>query len=128
MVIAIDEEAYLAQHGAGRMQFGDCAMHKNIQEGRQKRFLLKRMSEKDRLLLKKRDTLRKEYSKKVKAGELRPPSRTERLISIANGHPDNEQTQSARRLLKKRGYIKGYNKGWSEGYKEGFDEVYYQPK
>lgn len=33
-----------------------------------------------------------------------PPSRRERLIDIANGHPDNPSTQAARRLCRKHGF------------------------
>ena len=40
----------------------------------------------------------------VKSGEIIPPDETklEALLSVARGHPDNEGTQAARRLLKKR--------------------------
>ena len=42
-----------------------------------------------------------EYYKLVKAGEIRPPTRQERLEFLASGHPDNERTQAAKRLLAK---------------------------
>ena len=45
-----------------------------------------------------------EYNNLVKSGEIIPPHETklEALLSVARGHPDNEGTQAARRLLKKR--------------------------
>lgn len=43
-----------------------------------------------------------EYNLKVKNGEIIPPTSNELLIRRANGHPDNESTQAARRLCKKR--------------------------
>jgi hypothetical protein len=62
-------------------------------------------AEKDRNLIARREELRKEYY----TGELRPPYlsgflivfRTEKLITIANGHPDNESVIAARRILDK---------------------------
>jgi len=99
----ISEEDYLAQKGAGRQEMGEAALHKNIQPGRAKEDALKRQAEKDSALIKRRDELREEYKAKVAAGEIREPTRTEALIKTANGHPDVEATQAARRLLKKRG-------------------------
>lgn len=46
-----------------------------------------------------RDERRREYQDKVQAGELRPPTRRERLEQTASGHPDNPSVQAARRLL-----------------------------
>jgi hypothetical protein len=39
----------------------------------------------------------------VAAGTVRPPSRIERLLEIANGDESKEQTHAARRVLAKRG-------------------------
>ena len=44
----------------------------------------------------------KEYESKVADGEIEPKSAVERLIEHANGHPDKEATQAARRILAKR--------------------------
>ena len=44
----------------------------------------------------------KEYEGKVAAGEITPKSLVEELIDKANGHPDNEATQAARRVLAKQ--------------------------
>ncbi|MBW2559392.1 MAG: hypothetical protein JRE40_00910 [Deltaproteobacteria bacterium] len=99
----ISEEEYLAQNGAGRNLIGDSALHKNIGTGSSRESLIKNASAKDAELVEKREALRTEYQARVEAGELRPPTRTEQLIEAANGHPDNESTQAARRLLDKQG-------------------------
>jgi hypothetical protein len=52
----------------------------------------------------RRNELRQSYADEVEAGTVRPPSRVERLKRTAQGHPDNESVQAARRLLKKMGY------------------------
>lgn len=111
----IDEETYLAQHGASRQDIGDAALHKNIPEGRKRKQLVERQATKDRELLAKREALREEYKKKVEAGEIRPPTRNEKLIATANGNPDNASVQAARRLLEKQGI------DWK---KEGKDILY----
>ena len=45
----------------------------------------------------------KEYKEKVASGEIQEKSALEIRIEIANGHPDNESTQAARRRLIKKG-------------------------
>jgi hypothetical protein len=47
--------------------------------------------------------LQEEYTKLVEGEVLRPPTRIERLIRTANGHPNKEATQAARGLLDKSG-------------------------
>jgi hypothetical protein len=101
--LVIDEETFFAMNGAGRNEIGDSALHKNIQEGKAKRDMLKRQSKKDLEIIEKRDKLRKEYNDKVTSGEIRPPTRIERLHETANGIEDNEAVQAARRLLQKKG-------------------------
>ena len=44
-----------------------------------------------------------EYKQKVASGEIIEKSQIERQIERANGHPDNESTQAARRRLMKKG-------------------------
>lgn len=102
MVIQImDEETYLAINDASKFGIGDAALHKNIPEGNIRKRILKRQAIKDTELIKLRDKLRKEYYEKIKSGEIRQPNRIEKLTRIANGHPDNEATQAAQRLLSK---------------------------
>lgn len=102
--VVMDEETYLAVNGASNMGFGDSGMHKGgMSHGKAWEDALKRQSLKDDELLAKRAQLQQEYRDKVQAGELRPPTVMEQRIFAANGHPDNESTQAARRMLAKKG-------------------------
>ena len=65
--------------------------------------MIKNQLKKDQKLAEKRESLRQEYREKVECGEIRPPSRIERLKQTARGHDDNESVQAARKILKKRG-------------------------
>ena len=102
---AMDEETYLSISGASRQDIGDSAFHKNKGNNSNKTWskMIDAQAEKDRKLIAKREELRKEYWQKVKNGELREPSRNEKLIATANGCPDNECVIAARRLLEKKG-------------------------
>ena len=51
---------------------------------------------------KRRQAIR-EYNALLASGEIQAPSKLQRLLATANGHPDNTSTQAARRLLRKRG-------------------------
>jgi len=103
-VPVMDEETYLSMHGASRQDIGDSALHKNRPKSdRVWRGIINRQSKKDAELIEKRERLRAEYYSKVEAGELRPRTRIERLISTANGDSVFESTKAARRLLKKQG-------------------------
>jgi len=101
----MDEETYLAINGAGRQDIGEPALHKNKGNNSDKTWskLVNAQAEKDRALIEKRQQLREEYAQKVALGELRPPTRTEKLIATANGHEDNPSVQAARRILEKQG-------------------------
>jgi hypothetical protein len=101
----ISEETYLSINGACRQDIGDAAFHKNKGNNSDKTWskMVNAQAEKDRNLIERREELRKEYWEKVNTGELRPPNRLEKLISIANGHPDNESVIAARRILDKNG-------------------------
>lgn len=46
-----------------------------------------------------------EYHEKVEKGELIPRTKEERILCTAQGHPDNNATQAARRLLVKGGIL-----------------------
>jgi hypothetical protein len=48
-----------------------------------------------------RELLEADYNQKVAAGELRPPTRLERMKATAAGHPDNPSVQAARRIVAK---------------------------
>lgn len=101
----ITEEDYLAINGASRQDFGDSALHKNKGNNSDKQWskLVDAQAEKDRKLMEKRQELREEFQEKVENGELREPTRLERLVSTANGPYDTEARQAARAVLVKNG-------------------------
>ena len=101
----MDVETYLSINGTSRQNIGDSAFHKNKGNNSDKTWskMIDAQSEKDRRLITKREELREEFWKKVENGELRTPTRNEKLIATANGHIDNECTIAARRLLDKKG-------------------------
>lgn len=60
-----------------------------------------------------RSRLINEYYEKVNSGEIVEPTQIERSIAKAtHGHPDNESTQAAIRMLQKRGYSQNENGEW----------------
>ena len=101
---AITEEEYLSISGASRQDIGDSAFHKNKGSNSDKTWskMIDAQAEKDRTLIIRREELRKEFWQKVESGELRTPTRNEKLIATANGNPDNECVIAARRLLEKK--------------------------
>ena len=105
VIPVITEEDYLAINGASRQDFGDSALHKNKGNNSDKQWskLVDAQAEKDRKLMEKRQELREEFQEKVENGELREPTRLERLVSTANGPYDTEARQAARAVLAKNG-------------------------
>lgn len=95
------EEGYLASKGASRQDIGDSAFHKN--KGRHSDKTWKKMvdgqAQKDHELIIRRARLREEYNSLIEQGKIRAPSKRENLAETAAGHPDNEATQAAQRLL-----------------------------
>src|SRR5690606_14312503 len=102
----VTEEEYLTANGASRSNIGDAGLHRFSASMSPKTWsrLVKTQADQDMALEARRATLRAEYWRKVESGEITPPSRTQRLLRAAQGHPDNESTQAARRLLAKMGY------------------------
>ena len=100
----ISEEEYLNLNGASRQGIGEAALHKNRRNISDKiwKKIVNAQAEKDIELINRREVLRAEYRKKVASGEIKEKTRLEQRIDTANGHPDNEATQAARRLLEKR--------------------------
>ena len=81
-------------HGMLRMPHGISKAEQNRKE--------KRMTE----WSKNEDQAKADYDMLLQKGKIEKPkelSRTERLIQAANGHPDNESTKAAQRLLEKKG-------------------------
>lgn len=52
----------------------------------------------------RRSAAKAEYARLVEQGSVRPPTRIEEMVRVANGHEDNSSVQAARRALSKRGY------------------------
>ena len=59
--------------------------------------------------------LRKEYSRLVKSGKVRPPTTRERMIKTAKGNPENASVRAARRFLKRHGISWRASTGRSSG-------------
>ena len=101
----MSEEEYLALHEASYLKGAEPALHRlpgGLPKSRKGKILEKvqsRMLDVER----RRNELRQSYADEVEAGTVRPPSHVERLKRTAQGHPDNESVQAARRLLKKKG-------------------------
>ncbi len=96
----LTEEQYLTAHGASR-NFGDAGLHRSNSSvsARARKSQLARQSDKDEILLARRQDLREEYYSLVRDGTICPLSRLERLKAQAAGHPDNASTQAAQRIL-----------------------------
>ena len=97
----IGEEDYLSLNGASKASLGDAGLHKANTRISKKQWnrLIDAQSKRDEKLLERREELRKEYREKVNSGEIRPPTRLEKLKAMSSGHPDNESVRAARRIL-----------------------------
>ena len=101
----IDFETFATRHGASRLDYcedgaASPAGHMPKSNWRRK---MRTMAERNAELARRRSELLEEYQRLVAEGKVRPPSRIEELLVIANGHDDKAQTHSARRVLAKRG-------------------------
>lgn len=97
----IREDDYLAQNGASLLGIGDAGAHKTHSRMSRKQWdrVVREQDRRSAAVVDRREALRQEYREKVAAGELRPPTRRERLEAIAGGMPEKEATQAARRIL-----------------------------
>ncbi len=94
-------EQYLTRHGVSSDAFADPAMHvmqRRMSPGQYERLQLLRR-ERHKRLEAVRVAVEADYEAKLASGEIRKPTRRERLERIASGHPDNAAVQAARRLL-----------------------------
>lgn len=101
----IDFETFATRHGASRLDYCEDgavspAGHMPKSNWRRK---MRTMAERNAELARRRSELWEEYQRLVAEGKVRPPSRIEDLLVIANGHDDKAQTHAARRVLAKRG-------------------------
>jgi hypothetical protein len=105
--IVRDFEQWAAMQGMGRLGLGDAGLHRaseRISTAVWDR-KVKAQTIKDKYLIERRAELRIKYKQLLESGEIREMTPTERLQHAANGHPDNEATQAAKRLLVKRAVI-----------------------
>ena len=103
VVPAMTEEEYVASKGFPN-DFGESALHKGKQGSQALQDkVVERQLEKDREYSLKRSELRQEYQEKLANGTMREPTSVEKLIKAANGMPELESVQAARRALEKRG-------------------------
>ena len=98
-------EQFATQRGASRQDIGEAGFHCGAAHipKRARAAQMRRQNAKDDDLLRRRSELRAEYDRLCAAGEVRPPTHRERLEWAANGDPDKESTQAARRTLARLG-------------------------
>lgn len=101
----IDFETFATRHGASRLDYCEdgAASPAGHMPKRNWRRQMRAMAERNAELAKRRSELWEEYQRLVAEGKVRPPSRIEELLVIANGNEDRPQTHAARCVLAKRG-------------------------
>lgn len=106
MAEPIDFETFAARNGASRQGYGDAGMHSPAAHvGKANwRAKLKVVRLEGDALQARRDKLRAEYDSLCLQGVLRPLSYRERLTLTAQGNPDRDDVQAARRLCVKKGW------------------------
>lgn len=99
-------EQFAVRHGAGRGQIGEAALHMSAasKSVRTHQRQVLAQARKDHEVIVQRAQLQVEYDHLVAAGRIRPPTAKEEVIWRANGHPDNDSTQAARRIAQRRGW------------------------
>jgi len=101
LVEVATEEDYLAARGCGMSGLGEFSLHRyprRLSGSAQKaatRVLVQGMEN----WQSRRDQLRNEYRERVAKGEVRQPTRMEKLTRIASGDPENSAVQAAKRIL-----------------------------
>lgn len=97
-------EQFAAQHGASRQDVGDAGNHRRGERHSDKTWArtLAIQRQRDEIWQARRDGLRAAYASAVRAGDIVAPSFFDRTLAVANGHPDRQDTQAARRLLVKK--------------------------
>lgn len=106
LVEVLTFEQFAARRGAGRGQIGDAALHRssNTKSANTHRRQVLAQALHDQEIIVLRGQLQLEYNQLVAAGKIRPPTAKEEVIWRANGHPDNDSTQAARRIADRRGW------------------------
>ena|SRR5690606_4566210 len=101
----IDFETFATLRGASRLNYCEdgAISPAGHMPKRNWRRVMRTVAERNADLAKRRSELWEEYQRLVAESKVRPPSRIEELLVIANGHEDKAQTHAARRVLAKRG-------------------------
>ena len=93
------EDEYLASKGYRDSFYSEPVLHKGIQKTAHHQERLSSINiEKNKTYLTERSAIKEEYQNLLDRGEIRQPTRIERIIKAANGHSDLESTQAARRI------------------------------
>lgn len=93
------EDEYLASKGYRDPFYSEPATHKGKQKtSQQQDQLLNFHIGRSNKYTAERNTVKIEYQTMLDRGEVRQPTKTERIIKAANGHIDLESTQAARRV------------------------------
>lgn len=101
----IDFETFATMRGGSRLDYchdGAVSPAGHMPKANWRR-VMQTVAERNAELTRRRSELWEEYQRLVAEGKVRPPSRIEELLVIANGHEDRAQTHAARRVLAKRG-------------------------
>ena len=93
------EDEYLASKGYENPFYSVPTTHKgNLRTQHQQNLLSSISITRSNKYEAERNVLKEEYRAMLSRGEIRQPTKTERIIKAANGHPDLESTQAARRM------------------------------
>ena len=103
----LSEEEYLAKHGVLDSTSGYCLdklrCNRQLRTQRGRKQFQKECELAEQQYQENRAARKAEYKDLCNTGAIRPPSSLERRLKIAHGHPDNQATQAARRILYKQG-------------------------
>ena len=108
LATVMDEKEYLASKGLADPMSGWCLDklrgNRQLRTERGRKRFMKEAEQAESEYQARRNEAKAEYARMLESGEARPSTWLERSLSAAHGHPDNESTQAARRMLAKRGY------------------------
>lgn len=106
MLDVLTFEQFATRNGASRSDIGEAALHMSSarKSPRTHRRQVLTQARKDMILIARRAQLQREYDDLVRGGKIRQPTAREEVVSRANGHPDNQSVQAARRICDRRGW------------------------
>lgn len=106
-VRVISEEEYLGTLGLSSPVSDYTLDTTRLPHGETARQRAQRLRESERAMndyAQRRNAAKAEYARLVEQGSVRPPTRIESMVRVANGNEDNDSVRAARRALEKRGY------------------------